>query len=130
MHLAYRWFTGVGFGREIPDHSTFSKNRHGRFQHARVFREVFEEIVRRCVAAGLIEGQHLTVDGTLVEANASPHSRVPRVQLASVATVSRSVQEYLPELDKQNLMAELAEPPDTDRDSGSGSTTDPTRPGR
>jgi transposase len=30
MHLAWRWFTGLGFGQEIPHHSTFSKNRHGR----------------------------------------------------------------------------------------------------
>lgn len=30
--LALRWFTGLGFDQEIPHHSTFSKNRHGRFQ--------------------------------------------------------------------------------------------------
>jgi hypothetical protein len=29
MHLAWRWFTGLGFDQEIPHHSTFSKNRHG-----------------------------------------------------------------------------------------------------
>ena len=49
MHLAYRWFSRLGFEREIPDHSTFSKNRHGRFRGAGVFLEVFEEIVRRCL---------------------------------------------------------------------------------
>src|SRR5712691_188179 len=49
MHLAYRWFTRLNFGEEIPDHSTFSKNRHGRFRQSGVFREVFEEIVRRCL---------------------------------------------------------------------------------
>src|SRR6201986_1577287 len=27
MHLAWRWFTGLGFDQEIPHHSTFSKNR-------------------------------------------------------------------------------------------------------
>ncbi len=58
MHLAYRWFTRLGFDQEIPDHSTFSKNRHGRFRQSGVFREVFEEIVRRCLEAGLVEGQH------------------------------------------------------------------------
>jgi transposase len=31
MHLAWRWFTGLSFDQEIPHHSTFSKNRHGRF---------------------------------------------------------------------------------------------------
>jgi len=55
MHLAYRWFTRLDLNAEIPDHSTFSKNRHGRFRQSGVFREVFEEIVRRCVEAGLVE---------------------------------------------------------------------------
>jgi transposase len=30
MHLAWRWFTGLGFDQEIPHHSTFSKNRLDR----------------------------------------------------------------------------------------------------
>jgi len=38
MHLAWRWFTGLGFDQEIPHHSTFSKNRHGRFQESKVFK--------------------------------------------------------------------------------------------
>ncbi len=80
MHLAYRWFTRLGFEQEIPDHSTFSKNRHGRFRQSGVFQEVFEEIVRRCLAVGLVEGQHLAVDGTLVAADASARSRVSREQ--------------------------------------------------
>src|SRR5271168_4255098 len=97
MHLAYRWFTRLGFEQEIPDHSTFSKNRHGRFRLSGVFQEVFEEIVRRCMAVGLVEGQHLAVDGTLVGANASEQSRVPREQLARTARVSGTVQEFLTE---------------------------------
>jgi len=36
MHLAWRWFTGLGFDQEIPHHSTFSKNRHGRFQESKL----------------------------------------------------------------------------------------------
>lgn len=99
MHLAYRWFTRLDFEQEIPDHSTFSKNRHGRFRQSGVFREVFEEIVSRCVQAGLVEGKHLAVDGTLIEANASPQSRV---QPKEIVQISRSPQEYLSELDVAN----------------------------
>jgi Transposase DDE domain len=107
----------------VPDHSTFSKNRHGRFRQAGVFREVFEEIVRRCMAAGLVEGRRLTVDGTMVYANASPHHRVSREQLAEVAQVSRTVPEYLADLERQNPVAEpLPEPPPA---SGILSATDP-----
>lgn len=121
MHLAYRWFTRLGFEQEIPDHSTFSKNRHGRFRQSGVFQEVFEEIVRRCLAIGLVEGQHLAVDGTLIAADASARSRVSREQLAEVAQPSRTVQEYLTELEQQNPVAESDEPSPT----GPVSTTDP-----
>ena len=37
MHLAWRWFTGLSFDQENPHHSTFSKNRHGRFQESNLF---------------------------------------------------------------------------------------------
>jgi transposase len=37
MHLAYRWFVGLGFDQEVPHHLTFSKNRHGRFQESPLF---------------------------------------------------------------------------------------------
>ncbi len=71
MHLAWRWFTGLGFDQEIPHHSTFSKNRHGRFQESKLFEELFEQIVKQCVEVGLVQGKHLSVDGSFVEANAS-----------------------------------------------------------
>ena len=111
MHLAYRWFTRLGFEQEIPDHSTFSKNRHGRFRQSGVFREVFEEIVRRCLQAGLVEGRNLAVDGTLVQADASEQSRVPREQLVERAQVSRTVREYLTELERQNPVGDPEERP-------------------
>src|SRR3954447_4469584 len=78
MHLAWRWFTGLGFDQEIPHHSTFSKNRHGRFQESHLFEELFEQIVRQCVEVGLVQGAHLSVDGSFIEANAAKESRIPR----------------------------------------------------
>ena len=106
MHLAWRWFTGLGFDQEIPHHSTFSKNRHGRFQESRLFQELFEEIVTRCVQAGLVKGEHMSVDGSFIQANADHHSRVPREQLAEVAQVNRTVREYLAELQQENPVEE------------------------
>src|ERR1700740_2714178 len=40
MHLAWRWFTGLSFDQEVPNHSTFSKNRHGRVSGVEVVRAV------------------------------------------------------------------------------------------
>jgi len=102
MHLAWRWFTGLGFDQEIPHHSTFSKNRHGRFQESKLFEQLFEEIVRQCVAGGLVQGDNLSVDGSFVEANASKESRIPREQLTEAAQVNQTVRQYLVELEQQN----------------------------
>ena len=107
MHLAWRWFTGLGFDQEIPHHSTFSKNRHGRFQETKLFEQLFEQIVRQCVEVGLVEGKQLSVSGSFVEANAAKESRVPREQLeGGVAQVNRTVQQYLVELEEQNPIEE------------------------
>src|ERR1700732_2872579 len=56
MHLAWRWFTGLGFDQEIPHHSTFSKNRHGRVQESKLCEELFEQIVRQCVEVDWCRG--------------------------------------------------------------------------
>jgi transposase len=119
MHLAWRWFTGLGFDQEIPHHSTFSKNRHGRFQASKLFEQLFEEIVRQCVQVGLVQGKHLSVDGSFVEANAAKESRIPREQLAEAAQVNHTVRQYLVELEEQNPVEEPVHEQDQ------VSTTDP-----
>jgi transposase len=119
MHLAWRWFTGLGFDQEIPHHSTFSKNRHGRFQESKLFEELFEQIVKQCVEVGLVQGKHLSVDGSFVEANASKESRIPREQLTEAAQVHQTVREYLVNLEQQNPVEEPVHQQDR------VSTTDP-----
>src|SRR5712692_2838858 len=119
MHLAWRWFTGLGFDQEIPHHSTFSKNRHGRFQESKLFEELFEQIVRQCVEVGLVQGKHLSVDGSFVEANAAKESRIPREQLGEAAQVNQTVRQYLVELEQQNPTEEPVHQQDQ------VSTTDP-----
>jgi hypothetical protein len=119
MHLAWRWFTGLGFDQEIPHHSTFSKNRHGRFQESKLFEELFEQIVRQCVEVGLVEGKQLSVDGSFVEANAAKQSRIPREQLAEAAQVNHTVRQFLREVEEQNPVEEPVHEQDQ------VSTTDP-----
>src|SRR5437870_7751892 len=119
MHLGWRWFTGLGFDQEIPHHSTFSKNRHGRFQESKLFEQVFEEIVARCLEAGLVQGDNLSVDGSFVEANAAKQSRIPREQLAEAAQVNHTVRQFLVDLEEQNPVEEPVHQQDQ------VSTTDP-----
>jgi transposase len=119
MHLAWRWFTGLGFDQEIPHHSTFSKNRHGRFQESNLFQELFERIVEQCIAAGLVEGEQMSVDGSFIMANANHHSRIPREQLVEAAKVNYGARKYLQELEQENGAGEPVHQQDK------VSTTDP-----
>ncbi|HUO59180.1 MAG TPA: IS1182 family transposase [Candidatus Acidoferrales bacterium] len=121
MHLAWRWFTGLGFDQEIPHHSTFSKNRHGRFQESGLFQELFERIVDQCVHAGLVQGEHMSVDGSFIQADATNGSRIPREQLAEAAQVNRTVREFLAEVEEQNRSGE----PEPVHEQEKVSTTDP-----
>ena len=49
LNLAYRWFCRLGLDGDVPDHSTFSKNRHGRFRESDLLRRLFETVLRRCI---------------------------------------------------------------------------------
>jgi transposase len=59
LNLAYRWFCRLSIEDKVPDHSTFSKNRHGRFREAEAFRFVFEQVLEGCIKAGLVGGEGL-----------------------------------------------------------------------
>src|SRR5881398_2306586 len=62
LNLAYRWFCRLGLEDTVPEHSSFSKNRHGRFRESNAFRLVFEAVVARCMGEGLVGGEGFAVD--------------------------------------------------------------------
>ena len=98
LNLAYRWFCRLGLDGDVPDHSTFSKNRHGRFRDSDLLRKLFEQVVRRCMAEGLVGGEGFAVDASIIKSDASRHHGVESAGLPPEAT-SRAVQEYLAVLD-------------------------------
>ena len=71
LNLAYRWFCRLSISDAVPDHSTFSKNRHGRFREAEAFRFVFEQVLKSCIDEGLVGGEGFAVDASVVKADAS-----------------------------------------------------------
>jgi transposase len=99
LNLAYRWFCRLGLDDEVPDHSTFSKNRHGRFRDSDLLRHVFETVVRRCMAEGLVGGEGFAVDASLIKADANRQRSVEGSQGLAPEMSSRAVEEYLAVLD-------------------------------
>src|SRR5215207_7091214 len=103
LNLAYRWFCRLGLEGTVPDHSTFSKNRHGRFRESDLLRKVFEAVVRRCMAEGLIGGEGFAVDASLIKADANKQRSAEaseHVDWEELAATRRSVREYLDTLDE------------------------------
>lgn len=103
LNLAYRWFCRLDLADPIPDHSTFSKNRHGRFRDSDLLRHLFETVVARCIEEGLVSGQRLAVDASLIEADTnrqnSSAQRDWAPDMMEAADAPRAVQEYLATLD-------------------------------
>jgi len=98
LNLAYRWFCRLGLEGEVPDHSTFSKNRHGRFRDCDLLRELFETTVRRCMAEGLVGGDGFAADASLIKADANKQRSAEgseEVDWEAMAATRRSVREYL-----------------------------------
>jgi transposase len=101
LNLAYRWFCRLDLDDAVPDHSTFSKNRHGRFRDSDLLRLVFERVVGICLAAGLIKGEGFAVDASVIEADASRYHGIEpeKIDWDVVERPSRAVREYLEALD-------------------------------
>ena len=99
LNLAYRWFCRLGLEGDVPDHSTFSKNRHGRFRDSDLLRHVFETIVRRCMAEGLVGGDGFAVDASLIKADANRQRGVDGSEGLAPEVSSRAVDEYMAVLD-------------------------------
>ena len=77
LNLAYRWFCRLGLEGKVPDHSTFSRNRHGRFRQSDILRHLFETVVERCLAEGLVGGEGFAVDASLIAADANKQRSIP-----------------------------------------------------
>jgi len=102
VNLAYRWFCKLGIEDGIPDHSVFSRARHERFRQSDALRRVFEGVVARCIAAGLVGGEGFSIDASLIRADVDKKKRLPGDQpipWPQAEEASRAVREYLAALD-------------------------------
>jgi len=101
LNLAYRWFCKLSLTDPVPDHSTFSKNRHGRFRDSDLLRKVFETVLARCIAEGAVGGEAFAVDASTIKADANRQQGGPgRDGLPSDVMHRRAVREYIETLDE------------------------------
>src|SRR5205085_3062025 len=112
LHLAYRWFCRLDLDDKVPDHSTFSVNRHGRFRDSDILRHVFEAVVRACMDAGLIKGEGFAVDASVIEADTSRyHGKASdEIDWSAPERQTRAVAEFLTAL-MMKALTPIASPP-------------------
>ena len=104
LNLAYRWFCRLGLDGKVPDHSTFSLNRNGRFRESNLLRHVFETVVRRCMDEGLVGGEGFAVDASLIQADANKQRSIPGDEWNVddiPANAVQAVKDYLARLDDE-----------------------------
>src|SRR3990170_3224123 len=99
LNLGYRWFCRLGLDGDVPDHSTFSKNRHGRFRESDLLRQLFEATVRRCLEEGLVGADGFAVDASLIRAEANRQNFCEGPEGLPADLSGRAVEEYLAVLD-------------------------------
>jgi transposase len=97
VNLAFRWYLGYDLDETTPNHSVISKAR-GRFGR-KVFEEFFQEVLSICVEKGLVKGEKIFADGTLIKANASIKSLVAR---SDAPSPSLSPNEYVEKIFQEN----------------------------
>jgi hypothetical protein len=92
----------LGLDGKVPDHSTFSKNRPGRFRQSDMLRRLFETVVQRCLAEGLVAADRFAVDASLIAADANKQRSVPSREWKPEEVKEnavRAAREYLATLD-------------------------------
>ncbi len=100
-NLSYRWFCRLGLEDKVPDHSTFSNNRLGRFRDSNLLRWVFDTVVTRCVDEGLVKGEGFAIDASFTRADVSRQRAEPGpVDWTPSKVQSRAVKEYISILDE------------------------------
>jgi transposase len=111
LNLAYRWFCRLGLDGQVPDHSTFSKNRHGRFRQSDLLRRVFETVLGRCIQEGLVGGEGFAIDASLIRADANRQKGIEGKKGLPPDAGGRAVEEYLAVLDDAAFAAATEVPP-------------------
>ena len=102
LNLAYRWFCRLGLEGKVPDHSTFSRYRHGKLRDSNLLRQVFEATVERCLREDLVSGEGFAVDASLIAADANKARSIAAEDWSpEVAREAgnRAAREYLETLD-------------------------------
>jgi len=104
FNLAYRWFCKLGLEDDVPDHSSFSKNRHGRFRESDLLRLIFDSVVHSCFKEGLIKAEGFASDASYILADAAWENSVfTENEFERRRQNSRAVKEYFDSLDEGPL---------------------------
>ena len=101
LRLDWLWFCGYDLDDQTPDHSVISKAR--RRWGPDVFAEFFAAILRQCIDAGLVDGQTIHIDSSMISANASKDTIKPQLKLLGQKLYSQLDEQTQSEKDSNNL---------------------------
>lgn len=79
VNIAYRWFLGIPFSEDIPDHSTYSKNYTNRFMGTGIYEEIFSNILEQIIENNLLDVTSINIDSTHIKARANKRKYIDKV---------------------------------------------------
>ena len=91
--LGVRLYLGYDIDEELPWHSTISRTR--KLYKEEIFEKLFEQVLEKCISAGIVSGEHQSIDSTLVRANASLTSLEKKIEVIEL-------KEYINKTYKEN----------------------------
>ncbi|MDY0318276.1 MAG: IS1182 family transposase [Candidatus Izemoplasmatales bacterium] len=126
VNIAYRYFLGIPFSENTPDHSTYSKAYTTRFYETDVYEKVFENILEQVIEAKLVDTTYVFMDSTHVKASANKRQYVSTYVKAEKSIFEAEMLTYINEVREENDEKPL--PPkkgDTKEKKKKESKTDP-----
>jgi IS5 family transposase len=127
LRLDWLWFCGYDIDEPTPDHSVLSKARR-RWGKA-VFAEFFQQVLEQCIQAGLVDGQTVHIDASMIAANASKETLRPVLRCVGESLYDRLEQEapfFADSTNSPSSTTSVCSPQPSDRDLGKMvSPTDP-----
>ncbi len=110
MKLAYRWVCQLSLEDDCPNHSLFSKKQYDRSRDSSLFRWLFNEMLRRCMDAGLVKREGFAMHISVFRSGASRQRGVPKneqIDWGEPTLITRAVHEYLEALYDEALAEAL-----------------------
>lgn len=101
LRMDILYFIGYDIDEELPWHSTLSRTR--QLYGEEIFLQLFKEVLKQCIAKGMVSGKRQAIDSAYIKANASLSSLVEKEVLDDAETFTEELENNDPGKEKKTI---------------------------